>query len=829
MRYVLTLAAILSLFTSQAFAKASIVPAFSKFSSAGMSVDAGKQGTNTMQVIGATFSKPGGKPTMTIGDDVRIHYLLSDGTDYGPALLRALASGNKHVTFPSGTFDVSPVYKTGISNVTISGQGRSTVIRPKWDGTLPYASTHLVQFTNCSNITFRDLTFDGRVSEGLLDAHPNGLWFFSCDSVTLERTHHYDMAYQDRSPAMFYDCTNTQILNNRFIGTDVVSFVNSGAGRNFVLGNTFDGSYSEGFSIQNDQADIVPYAATTAPRSTIIAHNIVSDHKAAAFSVINSINAGVVISDNIIQAKTGNNMGSILLQGFSSYGGGIMGAVSGVTISGNTFSGPIQGIKAYGQVDGIKISDNTFSHTLSIFVQGSGTYGSGTETLTGISITGNTYVGPVNLPAYDAAKSYFAGEMVQSSGAYYQSIVDGNVGNAVGNTAYWITPTQGTYTQSIIKFNGSRARVDGNDIKDAVRNVVDTGISSGPYSIKHNSITNSGVPLYIAPGPSTTPTVTYGAELAVAGDMSDTSKWNKPAGLVISDGVATGTAVNGTMYSAINFATAGRLYSVTFTISSISSGGVYPRACATLGTLRTAPGTYTEIIAASGEGNALGITTDTNSTFVLDDLSIKEVTYSSGSIDGLEVTGNTTTGTFNGSAGVVISAGKITNSKIKDNNFYSTSFADAFSSSVTLIENSVIANNIFRGGTTYSFAEYGIGTWSKTGNDFEYPPNAARHFDIPVVGLVRVGTIYDVLAPAAGGYRQNICITTGHAYKESYNTGNAYLVGENVLGSDGNVYVCILADSGSSTNAPTTGASWATYWRYLGTPTVFKGYGSIAP
>ena len=66
MRYVLTLAAILSLFASQAFAKASIVPAFSKFSSAGMSVDAGKQGTNTMQVIGATFSKPGGKPTMTI-------------------------------------------------------------------------------------------------------------------------------------------------------------------------------------------------------------------------------------------------------------------------------------------------------------------------------------------------------------------------------------------------------------------------------------------------------------------------------------------------------------------------------------------------------------------------------------------------------------------------------------------------------------------------------------------------------------------------------------------------------------------------------------------
>lgn len=50
----------------KARAAALTVPAFSKFSSAGMSVDAGKTGYNTMQVIGASFSKPGGKPTMTI-------------------------------------------------------------------------------------------------------------------------------------------------------------------------------------------------------------------------------------------------------------------------------------------------------------------------------------------------------------------------------------------------------------------------------------------------------------------------------------------------------------------------------------------------------------------------------------------------------------------------------------------------------------------------------------------------------------------------------------------------------------------------------------------
>lgn len=66
MRYIVAL--VLSLYASQAYAAAGIGAAFSKFSSAGMSVDAGKQGTNTLQVIGGgAVSKPGGKPTLSIG------------------------------------------------------------------------------------------------------------------------------------------------------------------------------------------------------------------------------------------------------------------------------------------------------------------------------------------------------------------------------------------------------------------------------------------------------------------------------------------------------------------------------------------------------------------------------------------------------------------------------------------------------------------------------------------------------------------------------------------------------------------------------------------
>ncbi len=65
---ILLIAGALVALAAPSWGGASIVPAFSKWSSAGMSVDAGKQGTNTMQVIGVTFSKPAGKPTMTISN-----------------------------------------------------------------------------------------------------------------------------------------------------------------------------------------------------------------------------------------------------------------------------------------------------------------------------------------------------------------------------------------------------------------------------------------------------------------------------------------------------------------------------------------------------------------------------------------------------------------------------------------------------------------------------------------------------------------------------------------------------------------------------------------
>lgn len=66
--YSYILAIVLSLITSQAFAAASLIPAWGVISSAsGGKASAAQQGTNTLTVMGASVGKVGGKPTLLVG------------------------------------------------------------------------------------------------------------------------------------------------------------------------------------------------------------------------------------------------------------------------------------------------------------------------------------------------------------------------------------------------------------------------------------------------------------------------------------------------------------------------------------------------------------------------------------------------------------------------------------------------------------------------------------------------------------------------------------------------------------------------------------------
>ena len=140
------------LFASNAFASAALVPAFSKWSSAGMSVDAGKQGTNTMQVVGATFSKPGGAPTLTINPPMfpiispEAFGAKGDGaTDDTNAFAAALKSiqvtgGTLQLAAKTYKVGLNANWNTGASSGWLNSSGRtfsvSFIIRGMGPGTV---------------------------------------------------------------------------------------------------------------------------------------------------------------------------------------------------------------------------------------------------------------------------------------------------------------------------------------------------------------------------------------------------------------------------------------------------------------------------------------------------------------------------------------------------------------------------------------------------------------------------------------------------------------------------------------------------------------------
>ena len=88
--------------------------------------------------------------------------------------------------------------------------------------------------------------------------------------------------------------------------------------------------------------------------------------------------------------------------------------------------------------------------------------------------------------------------------------------------------------------------------------------------------------------------------LVTNGDFATDTNWTKATGWTISGGTANSDGTSSSIYQA-GFTT-GAFYSVTFTVTSISSGSFrLNMGAGILGASRTSAGTYTEIL-ASGDG-----------------------------------------------------------------------------------------------------------------------------------------------------------------------------------------------------------------------------------
>lgn len=118
-----------------------------------------------------------------------------------------------------------------------------------------------------------------------------------------------------------------------------------------------------------------------------------------------------------------------------------------------------------------------------------------------------------------------------------------------------------------------------------------------------------------------------GSELVTNGDFSGGSTgWTTGAGWTISGGVATGGTATASLSSTNSIgAVAGKTYQVTFTVTAYTSGTVRANIGAAVnGIVRSATGTYTELIASiGGDGRIYFVV----SNFVgsIDNISVKEL------------------------------------------------------------------------------------------------------------------------------------------------------------------------------------------------------------
>ena len=118
----------------------------------------------------------------------------------------------------------------------------------------------------------------------------------------------------------------------------------------------------------------------------------------------------------------------------------------------------------------------------------------------------------------------------------------------------------------------------------------------------------------------------YGSELVTNGGFDSASGWNLNTNWTISNGVASCDGTNSNdINQNQNVGVIGKSYRISFTIVSISQGGIAARIGSGVTNYYTEAGTYTEIVTATST-DRIRVSVQGNAIASVDNLSIKEVT-----------------------------------------------------------------------------------------------------------------------------------------------------------------------------------------------------------
>lgn len=113
--------------------------------------------------------------------------------------------------------------------------------------------------------------------------------------------------------------------------------------------------------------------------------------------------------------------------------------------------------------------------------------------------------------------------------------------------------------------------------------------------------------------------------LVTNGTFDTDTNWTKGTGWTISGGVASASsALNSSLIQSPFTTTAGMTYAITYTISGYTSGAIRPLLEGTIGTYRSANGTFTDYIVSPSSSARLIFTTSGSTTLNIDNISVFE-------------------------------------------------------------------------------------------------------------------------------------------------------------------------------------------------------------
>lgn len=326
-RYLLTLI-IMFIMAAPSWGAAKITAAFDTLRDAeGATVNAGKSGTNTLEVVGATVGKMGGKPTMLISGpwaDVRSFGAVADtGTDQSGYINAALATG-KDILIPPGVWTINSRIRPTVNGQRILAMNGS-VVRLMAS---VVQGTKAIDCTGLNDIEVVGLEIDGNYptndenlwnSAGVLFQSSTGGKVINCNIKN------FRSSLNDAKGVWVLDADKTKVIGGSITNSNNNYIVQKGSYNDITSTLLEDNYLSEAYSVYTGTPSTDPSLHNTFSNLTIRNVNVAINIQGAMYT------AGTTFTiENCLGAIQLGGGGNSITNGTIKYGSRTTGVYAGI-------------------------------------------------------------------------------------------------------------------------------------------------------------------------------------------------------------------------------------------------------------------------------------------------------------------------------------------------------------------------------------------------------------------------------------------------------------------------------------------------------------------